>query len=593
MGGPVSDEELIGNLREIADKAGHSPSIDEAQQYGKYSIQDYQERFGTWQSAVEEAGLSSGSESGEYKITNRELLDELNHLARSLGKTPSVKEMGDKGKYSGTTYRNRFGTWNEAVLAAGLEPNVNRNKLSNDVLIENLKEFALGLGHTPTQKEMREKGPHASSTYVSRFGTWNEAVQEAGLEPNIQGSKPSDQDLIDELERVAAVLGRIPTQEEFEQESELSTSTYYTHFDTWKAAINKGNLEEKYDLLSGFDISSEDLLDEIKRFVSVLGRAPTIAEMNELGAYSERTYRRRFGSWSRSLERAGVEESERERDKTQITEQELIAALQALANELGRSPSFEDMRNSGKYGAATYLYRFGSWNQALRAAGLQPRLDSSDQIPDRNLIIELRRLAGELGHIPQRKEMENAGEYSGMTYYNRFGSWKESLSVAGFSEKSAPEEAYLAAHCFTCAREINRPISDLTGSKSVFCDDRCRYIWEEKERIQFEELDDEFHQDGQTMSDIFTELSSTNTLVPEILACLRLAITILPTTIDSAVSGDYRVEKRKNDIAITRLNTEGNSQILIAHETARRLHETVVEQSNSVANTALSPTTTD
>ena len=51
MGGPVSDEELIENLREIADKAGHSPSIDEAQQYGKYSIQDYQERFGTWQTA--------------------------------------------------------------------------------------------------------------------------------------------------------------------------------------------------------------------------------------------------------------------------------------------------------------------------------------------------------------------------------------------------------------------------------------------------------------------------------------------------------------------------------------------------------------
>lgn len=525
--------------------------------------------------------MSSNGDRGGFEISNEELLDELNRLANSLEKTPSIKEMDEMGKYSGTTYRTRFGTWNEAVLAAGLEPNAEEYNLSDTDLMESLKEFALKLGHTPTQKEMRQEGPHASSTYVTRFGTWNEAVQEAGLEPNIQHSKLSDEDLLNELKRVTEIFGKIPTQGQFEEESDISISTYYNHFDAWEVAIKRCDFEDDYDTPSEFEISTTDLLDEIKYLTSVLGRAPTITEMDELGAYSERTYRRRFESWKRSLEKANVNDNEQTRDKTQITEQELLAALRTLADELGRPPSFEDMHDHGKYGAATYLYRFGSWNQALRAARLQPRPVRSDQIPERDLIIELRRLAGELGHLPQRKEMEDLGAYSGMTYYNRFGSWNDSLDKAGFQKELSKDNPSLMARCFTCAKSIVTPINNITNTGSVFCDNNCRLTWEEVESIQLEGLIEEFYGENRDIRVIFVEALSTEILVAEVLVCLRLAINISSTTIDSAVSGDYRIENRKSDIAVIRLSTENNNQLLISQEAAHQLHEAMIEQSNA------------
>jgi hypothetical protein len=535
-----------------------------------------------------ESGTPSGKSSDQYEISNAELLTEIKHLAKTLEKTPSIKEMDEAGKYSGTTYRDRFGTWNEAILAAGLELNTGNTELSDATLIENMRDFALALDRTPTQEAMTEEGPHAPSTYVNHFGTWNEAVRKAGLEPNTQGSKPSDQELIDELERVTTKLGKIPAQREFERESEMSISAYYNHFETWKAAIETSGLKEQYDSTSDFHISTEDLIAELKLLESTLDQAPTMNKMDDFGAYSERTYRRRFGSWSNALEKAGVTDQQ-EQDNTRITEQELIAALQALSDKLDRSPRFEDMIDRGKYGAATYLYRFGSWNQALIAAGLQPRPDQTDQIPDRDLIVELRRLSGELGHLPKRKEMENMGRYSGATYYDRYDSWRESLNEAGLSEDPDTEEVHLTARCFACARTVDRPLTKLSSSQSFFCNEECASIWTDKKCIQFEKINNTLIEDDGRPTNTFLEAVDTEALIAEVLVCLRLAIAILPTSIGSAVSGNHRVENQESTIMVTRLNTEQNNRLLISHETADRLHKAVNNHSDLSTEPELNP----
>lgn len=50
------------------------------------------------------------------------------------------------------------------------------------------------------------------------------------------------------------------------------------------------------------------------------------------------------------------------------TRQELILIIQHKAEELGRSPTAAEMK---KPCSSAYSNRFGSWNNALRAAGLQ------------------------------------------------------------------------------------------------------------------------------------------------------------------------------------------------------------------------------
>jgi len=57
------------------------------------------------------------------KYSEDELLDEIKRLARKLGRTPTMSDMEDYGKYSSATYKYRFEGWSAAVDAAGLRPN--------------------------------------------------------------------------------------------------------------------------------------------------------------------------------------------------------------------------------------------------------------------------------------------------------------------------------------------------------------------------------------------------------------------------------------------------------------------------------------
>jgi len=56
------------------------------------------------------------------KLTENELLEELRRLADSIGRHPPTKADMDKyGEYYGRSYQLRFGSWSEAIEEAGFE----------------------------------------------------------------------------------------------------------------------------------------------------------------------------------------------------------------------------------------------------------------------------------------------------------------------------------------------------------------------------------------------------------------------------------------------------------------------------------------
>lgn len=52
-----------------------------------------------------------------------------------------------------------------------------------------------------------------------------------------------------------------------------------------------------------------------------------------------------------------------------ISEADLLTDLQRVASELGRAPSFEDIRKYGKYSPVTFQRRFGDWNHVKHLVG--------------------------------------------------------------------------------------------------------------------------------------------------------------------------------------------------------------------------------
>jgi hypothetical protein len=109
--------------------------------------------------------------------------------------------------------------------------------------------------------------------------------------------------------------------------------------------------------------SDEELVTDLKRVATDLQKSPTIDEYNERGTYHSTTLTRRFGSWFKVLENAGLS---RMRSPLNIPEEELFQNLEEVWTKLGRQPRYQELQKPlSKYSAGTYENRFGSWTNSL------------------------------------------------------------------------------------------------------------------------------------------------------------------------------------------------------------------------------------
>ncbi|WP_251342421.1 homing endonuclease associated repeat-containing protein [Haloplanus halophilus] len=113
--------------------------------------------------------------------------------------------------------------------------------------------------------------------------------------------------------------------------------------------------------------SRAELLGEIKRLAAMNGAVPRLRDMNEQGRFSERPYWDEFESWTAAVEAADLDVDDT-RGAT-YSDDELLRDLQAVADE-DKSVTRTEYRRRGAYSAGALEDRFGSWNGALRAAGL-------------------------------------------------------------------------------------------------------------------------------------------------------------------------------------------------------------------------------
>ena len=229
--------------------------------------------------------------------TDAELLADLQAVADQTDSPPTQAAYRDHGTYNVTTFYDHFGSWREAVSAAGFEPNQPSGAIETETLIENLQQFAADCGETPSALQMDADGPHAAATYFDRFGSWNAALAAAELTP-IRQARVSDTDLLAALTELAETLERPPTTQEMADQGAYHPATYHSRFGSWNDALAEADLGTR-DAYS--QISDEALINELHRLQELFDRRPTTTDMAAAGAYSSMTYRRRFGSWREAL----------------------------------------------------------------------------------------------------------------------------------------------------------------------------------------------------------------------------------------------------------------------------------------------------
>jgi len=171
-------EELLTELRRLADEVDKTPTEAAMNDHGEYSVAPYYRVFGSWSAAVQAAGIEPNRPRKERSVS--ELLAELYRLANDSD-PPSQSQMNSDGAYSPQTYRAHFGSWIAALREAGFTPPTNGTRIPDADLCDALAELASELETTPTVTDMNDHGPYAASTYVNRFGSWDDALTAAGL----------------------------------------------------------------------------------------------------------------------------------------------------------------------------------------------------------------------------------------------------------------------------------------------------------------------------------------------------------------------------------------------------------------------------
>jgi hypothetical protein len=173
----------------------------------------------------------------------------------------------------------------------------------------------------------------------------------------------TDGDLLDDLRRIAAIAkkGRVTIPVYKLLGGKYSTSTLTRRFGSFKKARALAGLV----LNERTDISDEELLEDLRRVAANLGTNSIAGEVYSVnGGRFETTLLRRFQTWNKALERAGLVVVHRKN----IPDDELLSNIESVWRHIGRQPKFDEMRlPMSKFCGRTYRNRFGAWRKALEA----------------------------------------------------------------------------------------------------------------------------------------------------------------------------------------------------------------------------------
>lgn len=166
------------------------------------------------------------------------------------------------------------------------------------------------------------------------------------------------------------------------------------------------------------------LIEDLRHIVIEQEIQPSIDNYNAYGRVRYDETNPLFGSWPAAVLEAGL-------DATEIpgytSPYEIVEELQRLTDQIGAPPSYKFAIKHGNIQPEVTNSRFPSWDIALQSAELDPKqIDMT-----REYITELEILAAELGHQPNKAEIElYLGQDTSVEIRHQFGSIDAALKIA-------------------------------------------------------------------------------------------------------------------------------------------------------------------
>lgn len=361
LGASYGTKEMIVMLRNYILALGRIPSQSEVRNEPSLPADDTYLRFyHDWESVIEEAGFTMSWCSIQMR---NKLINDLWYKYIELDfRPPTPQDIQNDPKMEKVfVYTRVFGDLSYAWKTSGIWEHYcqrQREKIAK-IILDLYKE----LGRVP---KIRDPGMPNSKVINRVFGSYAEALESIGLEPNYQFY--TKEKLVQQLRRKFRELGRSPTAKEIDEAPEMaSMQTFRRVFGSHRKALKAAKLPQA---LVGGKNTEQELIDQLRELYIKLGRTPTIKDVkSEPGIASVYTFKRTFGSFKEALISAGIST---DRSRVKYGRNDLIRQLQRKAEELGRAPLQKEIDSDPEMPSVhAYRSEFGCYNAAVMAAGLK------------------------------------------------------------------------------------------------------------------------------------------------------------------------------------------------------------------------------
>lgn len=226
----ITKNDLILNFQRVHDTIGKTPTTQEMRLLGDYSKSSYERYFGGWNKFLETRNIVP---TKKHNIPKENFISEFKRIKSLLKKVPTKSEFDKHSNISSNSFNRIWGSWN-AFLKDQNEQANSRTDITDDELISEYNKLKNYLGKDSLrQADMNEKGRFSSSTYERRFGSWNKFLKHIGETLNID-TEITQVKLLEDYKRISEKLNKQElTAKDIKEYSEYSLSTFLKKFGTW------------------------------------------------------------------------------------------------------------------------------------------------------------------------------------------------------------------------------------------------------------------------------------------------------------------------------------------------------------------------
>lgn len=366
------------------------------------------------------------------QYTAEDCLLAIEQVAADLGKSPSVTEYREHCPDelpSAASISRIIGSWNSAKKEANLAQYPITYTEAD--CIEAIQDVAERLGKSPTYNEYQNTRPDSAPSIRQieiKAGGFNAAKQTANLDTTLPDDEKYERsDFINALREVAEMLDKSPSISEYE-EHRPDCAPAINSFANEFGGYNEAKRQTNLDVL-WTQYTDEGCIEHLQSVDGTLDEPLTLylyEKHRDSLSPASSTICNKFGSWNSAKKAAGI-------DTFVYTERECLDAIQTVAEVLDGPPTstqYNEHRAEEEPCLATILNKFGVWDLALHQAGL----DEPSKYSDEECIKALQKVAEKLDTSPSQTEYANYKPDwapAKKTIQTYFGGWNAAKSAAG------------------------------------------------------------------------------------------------------------------------------------------------------------------